>query len=83
VEEHSYEIAMRRTQMTSHLEPPTRLQSSIDEPGNYDNIYRQASDAFERLLRQQEKLQMRVSDSEEISDHEAEGAMLYVMSRGR
>jgi hypothetical protein len=69
--------------MTSHLELPTRLQSSIDEPTNYDNIYQQASNAFERLLKQQQRPQMRDSNSEEISDHEAEGAMLYVMSRGR
>lgn len=69
--------------MTSHLELQTGLQSSIDEPTNYDDIYQRASNAFERLLRQQQRLQMKVSNYEEISDHEAEGAMLYVMSRGR
>ena len=68
--------------MESYSESPTRLQSPISEDANYDSIYRQASNAFERFLAQQEENQW-TPLSAEPTDHEAEGAMLYVMSRGR
>jgi hypothetical protein len=69
--------------MVSYSESPTRLQSPISEDANYDSIYRQASNAFERFLAQQEENQSGLPLSVEPTDHEAEGAMLYVMSRGR
>lgn len=59
-----------------------QLQSLIGEDASEDNIFRQASNAIEHLLAQQ-GLQIQVLQPEEPTDHEAEGAMLYVMSRGK
>jgi hypothetical protein len=69
--------------MTNYSDLLTRLQSLIGDDANGDNIYRQASNAIECLLAQREILELELSVSEEPTDHEAEGAMLYVMSRGR
>jgi hypothetical protein len=69
--------------MTNYSDLLTRLQSLIGDDANGDNIYRQASNAIECLLAQREILELELSVPEEPTDHEAEGAMLYVMSRGR
>jgi hypothetical protein len=69
--------------MTNYLELLTRLQSLIGDDANGDNIYRQASNAIECLLAQKAILEIELSIPEEPTDHETEGAMLYVMSRGR
>jgi hypothetical protein len=69
--------------MTSYSELLTQLQSLIGDDPNGDNIYRQASNAIESLLAQKEILEIESSVPEEPTDHEAEGAMLYVMSRAR
>lgn len=69
--------------MTNYSELLTRLQSLSGHDANDDNIYRQASNAIECLLAQKEILEIELSVPEEPTDHEAEGAMLYVMSRGR
>jgi hypothetical protein len=69
--------------MTDYSELLTQLQSLIGDDANDDNIFRQASNAIERLLAQKEILEIELLVPEEPTDHEAEGAMLYVMSRGR
>jgi hypothetical protein len=69
--------------MTSYTDLIAQLQSLIGDDPNRDNLYRQASNAIERLLAQNEILEMELSVPEAPTDHEAEGAMLYVMSRGR
>jgi hypothetical protein len=69
--------------MTNYSELLSRLQSLIGNDANGDNIYRQASNAIECLLAQKEILEIELSVPEDPTDHEAEGAMLYVMSRGR
>jgi hypothetical protein len=69
--------------MTNYSELLRRLQSLIGDDANDDNIYRQASNAIECLLAQNEILEFELSAPEAPTDHEAEGAMLYVMSRGR
>jgi hypothetical protein len=69
--------------MTNYTDLLTQLQSLIGDDPNNDNIYRQASMAIERLLTQKEILEIELSVPEDPTDHEAEGAMLYVMSRGR
>jgi hypothetical protein len=69
--------------MTNYAELLRRLQSLIGDDMNDDNIYRQSSNAIECLLAQTEILEIELSVPEEPTDHEAEGAMLYVMSRGR
>ena len=63
--------------MTNYSELLTRLRSLIDDDTNEDNIYRQASHAIECLLSEHNK----PPSSKEPTDHEAEGAMRYVMSR--
>lgn len=65
--------------MANYQELITRLRSLIGEDADEDDIYRQASDAIEDLLANKEE----PSPPEELTDHEAEGAMLYVMARGR
>jgi hypothetical protein len=65
--------------MTNYSELLTRLRSLIGDDANEDNIYRQASDAIGRLLSEHNK----PPSSEEPTDHEAEGAMRYVMARGK
>lgn len=69
--------------MTNYSELLMQLQALVGEDANDDNIYRQASNAIESLLAQQEGLQNELPLPEEPTDHEAEGAMLYVMSRGK
>ena len=67
--------------MSEYAELLVRLQSLMGEDSSDDNIYKQASDAIERLLaRHQSSAEM--ARQEDPSDHEAEGAMRYVMSRG-
>jgi hypothetical protein len=69
--------------MTNYTDLLTQLQSLIGDDANGGNIYRQASNAIECLLAQKEILEIELSVPEDPTDHEAEGAMLYVMSRGR
>lgn len=69
--------------MTNYSELLTQLQGLIGDNADDDNIYRQASNAIKCLLAQQKEIQIEIPVSEEPTDHEAEGAMLYVMSRGR
>ena len=69
--------------MTNYSELLTQLQSLFGDDVNDNNLYRQASNAIECLLAQQEGLQTELPLPEEPTDHEAEGAMLYVMSRGK
>lgn len=74
--------------MTNYSKLLERLQTLIGDDANDDNIYRQASEAIGQLLKQhmlgQHKMdQAELLSQEEPSDHEAEGAMRYVMSRGR
>jgi hypothetical protein len=69
--------------MANHSELLTRLKSLIGDDASDDNIYRQASNALECLLAQEKGRRPGVPLPEEPTDHEAEGAMLYVMSRGR
>ena len=60
-----------------------RLQSLIGDDESDNNIYRQASEAIKVLLAQQRQgFSMESREPDEPSDHEAEGAMRYVMSRG-
>jgi hypothetical protein len=68
--------------MTNYSELLTQLQSLIGDDTNGDNIYRRASNAIEGLLAAKEILEIELSVPEEPTDHEAEGAMRYVMSRG-
>ena len=68
--------------MNEYAELLQRLQSMIGEDVSEENIFKQASEAIQDLLVQsQGYLKDRLL--EEPSDHEAEGAMRYVMSRGR
>jgi hypothetical protein len=69
--------------MTNYTDLLTQLHSLIGADPNSDNIYLQASNAIERLIAQKEILEIELSVPEDPTDHEAEGAMLYVMSRGR
>lgn len=69
--------------MTNYSDLLTRLQSLIGDDPNSDDIYLQASNAIERLLAQKEILEIELLVPDDPTDHEAEGAMLYVMSRGR
>jgi len=46
-----------------------------------DNIFKQASDAIEHLLAQHKERSTGLPQQEEPSDHKAEGAIRYVMSR--
>lgn len=69
--------------MTNYSELLTRLRSLIGDDTSVDNIYRQASNAIECLLAREGFFEIDLSVPEEPSDHEAEGAMLYVMSRAR
>ena len=55
----------------------------MGEDTNPKNIFRQAAEAIEQLLRNQNELPADSPLPSEPSDHEAEGAMLYVMSRGK
>jgi len=67
--------------MSEYAELLARLQSLRGEDGSDDNIYKQASDAIERLLARHQS-SAGLARQEDPSDHEAEGAMRYVMSRG-
>ena len=68
--------------MSEYAELLVRLQSLMGEDSSDDNIYKQASDAIERLLARRQEFSTGLAQQEEPSDHEAEGAMRYVMSRG-
>ncbi len=50
---------------------------------NDDNLFQKASDAMDRALMEKEGSWTELPSREGPTDHEAEGAMLYVMSRGR
>jgi hypothetical protein len=67
--------------MSEYAEVLGRLQSLMGDDSSRDNIYKQASDAIERLLARRQECSAALAQ-EEPSDHEAEGAMRYVMSRG-
>ena len=67
--------------MSEYAELLVRLQSLMGEDSSDDNIYKQASDAIERLLARHQS-STGLTRQEDPSDHEAEGAMRYVMSRG-
>jgi hypothetical protein len=67
--------------MGEYAELLVRLQSLMGENSSDDNIYKQASDAIERLLARYQS-SAELARQEDPSDHEAEGAMRYVMSRG-
>ena len=67
--------------MGEYAELLVRLQSLMGEDSSDDNIYKQASDAIERLLARHQS-SAELARQEDPSDHEAEGAMRYVMSRG-
>jgi hypothetical protein len=68
--------------MNEYAELLGRLQSLMGDDSSRDNIYKQASDAIERLLARRQEFSTGLAQQEEPSDHEAEGAMRYVMSRG-
>jgi len=59
------------------------LRSMIGDDSSEANIYKQASDAIERLSALHRRRSIEVLPQEEPTDHEAEGAMRYVMSRGK
>jgi hypothetical protein len=67
--------------MSEYAELLERLQSLIGGDSSDDNIYKQASDAIERLLAWDQGRSKGLAQLEDPSDHEAEGAMRYVMSR--
>lgn len=69
--------------MTEYAELLERLQSMIGDDSSDGNIYKQASDAIERLAALHRPGSIEVLPQEEPTDHEAEGAMRYVMSRGK
>jgi hypothetical protein len=69
--------------MANYLELLTRLKLRIGDDASDDNLYRQALNALECLLAQQNAHRATIQPPLEPTDHEAEGAMLYVMSRGR
>lgn len=69
--------------MANYSELLTRLRSRFGDDASDDNIYLQALNALEYLLAQQKGHRTRRSPPDEPTDHEAEGAMLYVMSRSR
>ena len=67
--------------MSEYAELMKRLQSFIGEDASDDNIFKQASEAIEHLLAQHKERSTALPRQAEPSDHEAEGAMRYVMSR--
>jgi hypothetical protein len=67
--------------MSEYAELLVRLQSLMGEDSSDGNIYKQASDAIERLLARHQESATGLALQEDPSDHEAEGAMRYVMSR--
>jgi len=69
--------------MSEYAKLLERLQSLMGDDASANNIYRQAADAIERLLAEQKRVPIELRGQEDPSDHEAEGAMRYVMSRGR
>ena len=69
--------------MTEYAELLERLRSMIGDDSSEANIYRQASDAIERLSALHGGGSTEALPREEPTDHEAEGAMRYVMSRGQ
>ncbi len=69
--------------MKNYSELLTRLHSVIGDDPTHDDVFRQATEAIEELLHLQGALATERPPHGEPSDHEAEGAMLYVMSRGK
>lgn len=69
--------------MKNYSELLTRLHSVVGNVSKHDDLFRRAIEAIEELLRLQDELQTESPPHGEPSDHEAEGAMLYVMSRGK
>ena len=67
--------------MSDYAELLQRLQSLIGDDESSENIFKQASEAIQDLLVQSQGYSKNRL-LEEPSDHEAEGAMRYVMSRG-
>ena len=69
--------------MTEYAELLERLRAMIGDDSSEANIYKQASDAIKRLSALSGGRTIKVLPQEEPTDHEAEGAMRYVMSRGQ
>ena len=67
--------------MSEYADLLARLRSLMGGDSSDDNIYKQASDAIERLLARHQGSSTGSARQEDPSDHEAEGAMRYVMSR--
>jgi hypothetical protein len=67
--------------MSEYADLLARLRSLMGGDSSDDNIYKQASDAIERLLARHQGCSTGSARQEDPSDHEAEGAMRYVMSR--
>lgn len=68
--------------MKDYAELLAQLHAVIGDDPKHDAVFREASEAIEELVRLQRELPVESPFPEEPSDHEAEGAMLYVMSRG-
>lgn len=67
--------------MTGYAGLVEKLRSMIGDDSGEANIYKQASDAIERLSALHGRRS--IEPQEEPTDHEAEGVMRYVMSRGK
>jgi hypothetical protein len=64
--------------MRDYSELLSRLRGAVGNVSQRDDVFREAIDAIEELLH------LRQGETDcEPSDHEAEGAMFYVMSRAR
>ncbi len=68
--------------MTEYAGLMERLRSMIGDDSSEANIYKQASDAIKRLSALHGGCSIEALPQDEPTDHEAEGAMRYVMSRG-
>ncbi len=68
--------------MKDYSELLAELHSLADDETHTD-VFRQAAQALERIMCDQPELKADWPFPGEPSDHEAEGAMLYVMSRGK
>ena len=68
--------------MTDYSELLERLQLLIGDDANNNSVYKQVADAIKCLLAQHKGRHEVSSSLEEPTDHEAEGAMRYVISRG-
>ena len=68
---------------TEYAELLERLRAMVGDDLSEANIYKQASDAIKRLSALSGECTIEALPQEEPTDHEAEGAMRYVMSRGQ